>query len=209
MPRREDSGLTYRDAGVDIEAADRMVKRISGLARRTHGPGVLAGLGGFGALFSLKDALGSEGLEDPVLVSGTDGVGTKLKVAIATGVHDTVGIDLVAMCVNDILTSGARPLFFLDYFGTGRLEPDVGEAVVRGVSEGCRRARCALVGGETAELPGLYDDGEYDLAGFAVGVVDRSALIDGREVRAGHELVGVASSGIHSNGLSLDRKSVV
>lgn len=206
MPRPEDPGLTYRDAGVDIEAADRMVERIAGVAKATHGPGVMAGLGGFGALFSLKEAFTAEELEDPVLVSGTDGVGTKLKIAFATGVHDTVGIDLVAMCVNDILTSGARPLFFLDYFGTGRLQPAVGEAVVRGVAEGCRRAQCALVGGETAELPGLYEDGEYDLAGFAVGLVDRSAIIDGRSVRPGHQLLGVASSGIHSNGLSLARK---
>lgn len=199
-------GLTYRDAGVDLDAADQMVDRISGLAASTRVPGVLAGVGGFGALFSLRDSLGVEGLADPVLVSGTDGVGTKLKIAFATGRHDTVGIDLVAMCVNDILTAGARPLFFLDYFGTGRLSPEVGEAVVRGIAEGCRLAGCALVGGETAELPGMYAEGEYDLAGFAVGVVDRSKIVDGRSVAPGQSVVGVLSEGIHSNGLSLARK---
>lgn len=199
-------GLDYRSAGVDIEAADAMIASISGVAKSTAVPGVLGGLGGFGALFALKDAVGEAGLKDPVLVSGTDGVGTKLKVAFATGRHDTIGIDLVAMCVNDILTVGAKPLFFLDYFGTGHLEPTVGAAVVTGIAEGCRRAKCALVGGETAELPGMYAKGEYDLAGFAVGVVDRSAIIDGSSARAGQAVVGVFSEGVHSNGLSLARK---
>lgn len=204
MASREPPGLTYKDAGVDIEAADRMVERISGTAGRTKIPGVLAGLGGFGALFSLKDALGE--LNDPVLVSGTDGVGTKLDVAFATGRHDTIGIDLVAMCVNDILTTGAKPLFFLDYFGTGHLEPEVGEKVVAGVAEGCLRSGCALVGGETAELPGMYEPGQYDLAGFAVGVVERDAIIDGKTVAEGQAVIGISSSGLHSNGYSLARK---
>lgn len=198
--------VTYKDAGVDTDAADQLVSGIARRALATRVPGVLDGIGGFGALFSLRDSLGADGLEDPVLVSGTDGVGTKLKVAFATGRHDTVGIDLVAMCVNDILTAGARPLFFLDYFGTGHLDPGVGEQVIAGIVEGCRQAGCALVGGETAELPGLYAEGEYDLAGFAVGVVDRKRIIDGQSVAPGQSVVGVLSEGIHSNGLSLARK---
>ncbi|MCC6555861.1 MAG: phosphoribosylformylglycinamidine cyclo-ligase [Polyangiaceae bacterium] len=194
-------GVTYRDAGVDIDAGDALVERIKKLARPTRIPEVLAGVGGFAGLCAVPG-----GLADPVLVSGTDGVGTKLKVAFATGVHDSVGIDLVAMCVNDVLTVGARPLFFLDYFATGRLEIDVGEAVVRGIAEGCKQAGCALIGGETAELPGMYADGEYDLAGFAVGVVERARILDGKRITEGDEVIGVASSGLHSNGYSLARR---
>jgi phosphoribosylformylglycinamidine cyclo-ligase len=193
--------ITYRQAGVDIEAGDALVDRIARLAAPTRTPEVIAGVGGFAGLCGLPP-----GLAEPVLVSGTDGVGTKLKVAFATGVHDTVGIDLVAMCVNDVVTVGARPLFFLDYFATGKLDVDVGEAVVRGIAEGCRRAGCALLGGETAELPGMYAPGEYDLAGFAVGVVDRARMLDGTRARAGDAVVGVASSGLHSNGYSLARR---
>lgn len=201
------SGLTYRDAGVDIEEADRLIDRIKDVAKSTHGPEVLSGLGGFASLFSLKDLIeAGQGMTDPVLVAGTDGVGTKLKVAFATGRHDTVGIDLVAMCVNDVVTTGARPLFFLDYFGTGRLSAEVAAQVVSGVAEGCRRSGCALVGGETAELPGLYDPGEYDLAGFCVGLLDRARLVDGRDVQPGDVVVGVHAKGLHSNGLSLAQK---
>ncbi|WP_437876354.1 phosphoribosylformylglycinamidine cyclo-ligase [Sorangium sp. So ce513] len=193
--------VTYREAGVDIDAGDALVERIKRLAKPTRTPEVLADVGGFAGLCALPG-----GLNEPVLVSGTDGVGTKLKVAFATGVHDTVGIDLVAMCVNDVLTVGARPLFFLDYFATGKLDVDVGEAVVRGIAEGCKQAGCALIGGETAELPGMYADGEYDLAGFAVGVVERSRILDGKRVAAGDAVIGVASSGLHSNGYSLARR---
>jgi len=193
--------VTYRDAGVDIDAGDALVERIKRLAAPTRTPHVLEGVGGFAGLCALPG-----GLQDPVLVSGTDGVGTKLKVAFATGVHDTIGIDLVAMCVNDVITTGARPLFFLDYFATGKLSVDVGEAVVRGVAEGCRQAGCALIGGETAELPGMYAEGEYDLAGFAVGVVERAKILDGKRARAGDAVIGVASSGLHSNGYSLARR---
>ncbi|WP_437278256.1 phosphoribosylformylglycinamidine cyclo-ligase [Sorangium sp. So ce375] len=193
--------VTYREAGVDIDAGDALVERIKRLAKPTRTPEVLADVGGFAGLCALPG-----GLSEPVLVSGTDGVGTKLKVAFATGVHDTVGIDLVAMCVNDVLTVGARPLFFLDYFATGKLDVDVGEAVVRGIAEGCKQAGCALIGGETAELPGMYADGEYDLAGFAVGVVERSRILDGKRITAGDAVIGVASSGLHSNGFSLARR---
>jgi phosphoribosylformylglycinamidine cyclo-ligase len=193
--------VTYRDAGVDIDAGDALVERIKRLARPTRTPEVLAGVGGFAGLCSLP-----AGLSEPVLVSGTDGVGTKLKVAFATGTHDSVGIDLVAMCVNDVITVGARPLFFLDYFATGKLDVDVGEAVVRGVAAGCKQAGCALIGGETAELPGMYADGEYDLAGFAVGVVERSRILDGKRIAEGDAVIGVASSGLHSNGFSLARR---
>jgi len=193
--------ITYRDAGVDIDAGNALVSRIAKLAKATHIPEIIGGIGGFAGLCSLPT-----GMSEPILVSGTDGVGTKLKVAFATGVHDTVGIDLVAMCVNDIVTCGARPLFFLDYFGTGKLDVDVGEAVIKGISEGCIRAGCALLGGETAELPGMYAAGEYDLAGFAVGVVERSRLLDGTRTRAGDAVLGVASSGLHSNGYSLARR---
>ncbi|MBX2813388.1 MAG: phosphoribosylformylglycinamidine cyclo-ligase [Myxococcales bacterium] len=200
--RRE---ATYQEAGVDIAAADRLVSRFGALARTTKIPGVLGDIGGFGALFSLRDALDTP-MTDPVLVSGTDGVGTKLKVAFAASRHDSIGIDLVAMCVNDILTTGAKPLFFLDYFGTSVMDSSVVEAVVSGISEGCRRAQCALIGGETAELPGMYAPGEYDLAGFAVGVVDRQSIIDGTGICPGHAVVGISSHGLHSNGYSLARE---
>jgi phosphoribosylformylglycinamidine cyclo-ligase len=193
--------LSYRDAGVDIDAGEALVKRIKPLCAATRTAHVLGSVGGFAGLCKIPP-----GLAEPILVSGTDGVGTKLKLAFATGVHDTVGIDLVAMCINDILTTGAQPLFFLDYFGTGKLQVDVAEAVVRGIAEGCKRAGCALLGGETAELPDMYAPGEYDLAGFAVGVVDRPAMMDGSAVVAGDRLVAVASSGLHSNGYSLARR---
>ena len=193
---------TYRDAGVDIDEGDRLVDLIKPLARPTLRPEVLAGIGGFGGLF----ALDTTKYRNPVLVSGTDGVGTKLKLAFLTGRHDTVGIDLVAMSVNDVAVTGAEPLFFLDYFATGRLRAEEAAQVVKGIAEGCRQAGCALIGGETAELPGFYADGEYDLAGFAVGVVERDRILDGRGVVPGDALVGVASSGLHSNGYSLARK---
>src|SRR6185503_12443374 len=193
---------TYREAGVDIDAGDEFVDRIKPLVRATFRPEVLTDLGGFGGLFRLH----AKQYEDPVLVSGTDGVGTKLKVAFATGRHDTIGIDLVAMCVNDVAVSGAEPLFFLDYFASGKLDVAVGEAVVKGIAEGCRQAGCALIGGETAELPGMYADGEYDLAGFTVGIVERAKILDGARIRPGDVVIGVASSGLHSNGYSLARK---
>jgi phosphoribosylformylglycinamidine cyclo-ligase len=193
---------TYRDAGVDIDEGDRLVDLIKPLARATLRPEVLAGIGGFGGLF----ALDVKKYRDPVLVSGTDGVGTKLKLAFLTGRHDTVGIDLVAMSVNDVAVTGAEPLFFLDYFATGKLRAEEAAQVVKGIAEGCRQAGCALIGGETAELPGFYADGEYDLAGFAVGVVERDRILDGRAVRPGDTLLGVASTGLHSNGYSLARK---
>jgi phosphoribosylformylglycinamidine cyclo-ligase len=193
---------TYRDAGVDIDEGDRLVDLIKPLARPTLRPEVLAGIGGFGGLF----ALDTKKYRNPVLVSGTDGVGTKLKLAFQTGRHDTVGIDLVAMSVNDVVVTGAEPLFFLDYFATGRLRAEEAAQVVKGIAEGCRQAGCALIGGETAELPGFYADGEYDLAGFAVGVVERDRILDGRGVVPGDVLVGVASTGLHSNGYSLARK---
>lgn len=197
-------GLTYRDAGVDIDAGERLVDRIKPLAAATKTPLVIGGLGGFAGLCSLPTDI-----EDPILVSGTDGVGTKLKLAFALDRHDTVGIDLVAMCVNDVLTVGARPLFFLDYFATGKLDVDQGEAVVRGIAEGCKQAGCALLGGETAELPGFYANGEYDLAGFSVGVVGRKALITGQRIAVGDVVLGVASSGLHSNGFSLARRALL
>ena len=197
------SGTTYKQAGVDIEAGDALVERIKPMARRTRRPGVIGGLGGFGGLFSLKEA---GRFDDPILVSGTDGVGTKLKLAFHLGRHDTVGIDLVAMCVNDVLTCGAEPLFFLDYFATGKLDTDTAAAVIEGIARGCELAGCALLGGETAELPGFYGGGEYDLAGFAVGVVERAKLIDGQRISEGDAIIGVGSSGLHSNGYSLARK---
>ena len=193
--------ITYRDAGVDIDAGDALVERIKPLVKKTFRKEVMGGLGGFGALFAMPT-----GYKEPVLVSGTDGVGTKLKVAFATGRHDTIGIDLVAMCVNDIVVSGAEPLFFLDYFASGKLSVDTGVAIVGGIAEGCKQAGCALVGGETAELPGMYPDGEYDLAGFAVGVVEKSAILDGSKVAVGDLVLGLPSSGLHSNGYSLARR---
>ncbi|MCW5626928.1 MAG: phosphoribosylformylglycinamidine cyclo-ligase [Burkholderiales bacterium] len=198
---RTPAGLSYREAGVDIDAGDALVERIKPLARSTLRDGVLAGIGGFGALFEVPKRF-----REPVLVSGTDGVGTKLKLAFQLARHDTVGIDLVAMSVNDILVQGAEPLFFLDYFACGKLEVDTAAAVVGGIAEGCRQAGCALIGGETAEMPGMYPDGEYDLAGFAVGVVEKSAIIDGRAISVGDTIIALASSGPHSNGYSLIRR---
>ncbi len=193
--------LTYRDAGVDIDAGNTLVERIKPLVKRTFRPEVIGGLGGFGALFNLSGKY-----REPVLVSGTDGVGTKLKLAQQTGRHDTIGVDLVAMCVNDVLVQGAEPLFFLDYFATGRLHVDTAVAVVSGIAMGCEMAGCALIGGETAEMPDMYPPGEYDLAGFTVGAVEKSALLDGSRVKAGDRLIGIASSGPHSNGYSLIRR---
>src|SRR5579884_1321722 len=181
---------TYRQAGVDIDAGDELVRRITPLVRTTFRPEVLTDLGGFGGLFRFP----ASRYTDPVLVSGTDGVGTKLKIAFMTGRHDTVGIDLVAMCVNDIIVSGAEPLFFLDYFATGKLFPEKAVEVMKGIVEGCRQAGCALIGGETAEMPSFYPAGEYDLAGFAVGVVDKKKIIDGKKIRPGDLLIGLASS---------------
>jgi phosphoribosylformylglycinamidine cyclo-ligase len=196
------SELTYRKSGVDIDEGERFVRLISPTVKKTFRPEVLTDIGSFGALFRLD----TEKYREPILVSGTDGVGTKLKVAFKAGRHDTVGIDLVAMCVNDILTSGAEPLFFLDYFATGKLRAEDASRVVEGIARGCQEAGCALVGGETAEMPGFYSKDEYDLSGFAVGVVEREALIDGSGVREGDAVIGLSSSGLHSNGYSLVRK---
>lgn len=193
--------LSYQDAGVDIDAGERLVRQIAPAVKTTHQPGVLSGLGGFGGLFELPS-----GYREPVLVSGTDGVGTKLKLAIELGRHDSIGIDLVAMCANDIIVCGAEPLYFLDYYATSALDVEVATAVVNGIAEGCRQAGCALIGGETAEMPGLYAQGDYDLAGFCVGIVEKSAIISPEQVRVGDALIALASSGPHSNGYSLIRK---
>ena len=195
------NGLTYRDAGVDIDEGDALVEQIRPFARRTMRPEVLAGIGGFGALCAIPRKF-----KRPVLVSGTDGVGTKLKLAFELDRHDTVGIDLVAMSVNDVLVQGAEPLFFLDYFACGKLERGVAAQVIKGIARGCELAGCALIGGETAEMPGMYPPGEYDLAGFCVGVVERDRILDGKSIRAGDAVLGLASSGPHSNGYSLVRK---
>jgi phosphoribosylformylglycinamidine cyclo-ligase len=192
--------ITYKDAGVDIDAGDLFVRKIKPYVKSTFRPEVMTHIGGFGGLFALKK------YKDPVLVSGTDGVGTKLKIAFLTNRHDTVGIDLVAMCVNDIIVQGAEPLFFLDYFATGRLKPEAHADIVKGIAEGCRQSGCALIGGETAEMPSFYGENEYDLAGFAVGVVEKKRIIDGSKIKPGNVLIGLASSGLHSNGFSLVRK---
>ena len=200
-PPERDNRLTYRDAGVDIDRGRRLVERIGPLAASTRRPEVIGGIGGFGALFEVP-----EGYRRPVLVSGADGVGTKLAIAIEHGRHESVGIDLVAMCANDVLSAGAEPLFFLDYFATARIDEEVAAEVVRGIAEGCRISGAALIGGESAEMPGMYADGDYDLAGFCVGVVERDRIIDGSRVAPGDALVGLASSGLHANGYSLVRK---
>lgn len=199
----EKKGLSYKDAGVDIEAGDAFIDVIKPLAKSTQREGCMSGLGGFGAMFQVP-----EGYKNPVLVSGTDGVGTKLKLAFQLDKHDTIGIDLVAMCVNDILVQGAEPLFFLDYFASGKLTTTTAAEVVSGIAEGCRQSNAALIGGETAEMPGMYDAGEYDLAGFCVGAVEKDDIIDGSKVAAGDILIGLASSGAHSNGYSLIRKVI-
>ena len=195
--------LTYKDAGVDIEAGNQLVERIKQVARRTRRPEVMSGLGGFGALCEIPGRY-----REPVLVSGTDGVGTKLKLAMEFGVHDSIGIDLVAMCVNDLIVAGAEPLQFLDYYATGKLNVDIAADVIAGIGKGCEQAGCALVGGETAEMPGMYEGDDYDLAGFCVGVAEKSRLIDGTSVHVGDRLIGLPSSGLHSNGYSLVRKVI-
>jgi phosphoribosylformylglycinamidine cyclo-ligase len=196
--------MTYRDAGVDIDAGDELVERIKPAVRRTNRPEVMGGLGGFGSLVEVP----LHRFRNPVMVSGTDGVGTKLRLAIETGRHDTIGIDLVAMCANDVVVQGAEPIFFLDYYATGRLRVEVAERVIAGIAEGCVQAGCALVGGETAEMPGMYDGDDYDLAGFCVGLVDKDRIIDGSHTRAGDTIIGLASTGPHSNGYSLIRRLI-
>ena len=197
-----ENGLSYRDAGVDIDAGNSLIERIKPHAKRTTRPGVMGGLGGFGAMFELP----LDRYRQPVLVSGTDGVGTKLKLALQMGKHDTIGIDLVAMCVNDLIVGGAEPLFFLDYYATGKLDVDTASEVIKGIADGCLQAGCALSGGETAEMPGMYEGEDYDLAGFCVGVVEKDKIIDGSKVQPGDVLIGLSSSGAHSNGYSLIRK---
>ncbi len=202
MSAQTSESLTYKSAGVDIDAGNALVERIKPIAARTRIPGVMAGLGGFGSMFELP----LDRYKNPILVSGTDGVGTKLRLALDLNSHDTVGIDLVAMCVNDIIVQGAEPLFFLDYFATGKLDVDTSADVIAGIGKGCELAGAALVGGETAEMPGMYPEGEYDLAGFCVGIVEKANIIDGSQVKAGDQLIGIQSSGPHSNGYSLIRK---
>lgn len=203
MAEGDSPSLTYRDAGVDIDAGNELVERIKPHSQRTKRPEILSGIGGFGALMSIPP-----GYKNPVLVSGADGVGTKLKLALETGIYDTIGIDLVAMCVNDIIVSGAEPLFFLDYYATGKLDIDVAEAVIKGIADGCLQSGAALAGGETAEMPGLYRDGDFDLAGFCVGVVERDKILDRSQVYRGDALIGLGASGPHSNGYSLIRKII-
>lgn len=204
MSEQTPESLNYKSAGVDIEAGNDLVERIKPIAAKTRRPGVMSGLGGFGSLFELP----LDRYKNPILVSGTDGVGTKLKLALELGIHDTVGIDLVAMCVNDIVVLGAEPLFFLDYYATGKLDVDTAASVIKGIGQGCELSGAALVGGETAEMPGMYSEGDYDLAGFCVGVVEKNNILDGKQVKAGDKLIGIASSGPHSNGYSLIRKII-